>query len=100
MGTIAENGWDFSSFEDFGEWSAELAGIHKSSTLEKHRATLTKLAVIVEDLAGADTEESEPEPVIVVKKGKGKKVIAEVEEEKEEEGEEELYDPPVSPLIR
>ena len=94
MGRIADRGWDFSNFEDFGDWAMSLAGIHKSATLDKHRTTLHRLAVVIEDLARSEGEETEPETAAVAKKGKGKKK-APVVEEAEEEEEVVLYDPPV-----
>lgn len=96
MGKISDRGWDFSEFEDFGDWASSLAGIHKSSTLDKHRTTLHRLAVAVEDLARFEGDETEPEAAVVVKKGKEKKEAVEVEEEEEIV----LYDPPVRSLIR
>ena len=97
MGKIAPKGWNLSAYEDFSEWLGELAGIHKSSALDKHRATLARIVVVVEDLFAdlTDAEEMEPELPVVIKKGKGKKAAPPVEEEEETE----LYDLPVSVLI-
>src|ERR1700678_112738 len=93
MQRVASKGWDMYSYENFGDWAAELEGIHKSSTLDKHRNVLIRLGRYVSELGQSletDQEVTEPEARGTKAHGKGKR-SAEIEETEQVS----VYYPPV-----
>ena len=95
MERLTPQGWDMFSYEDLGDWASELEGVHRSSTLDKHRLTFVRLGDLV-TLLGRPLpveDKAEPESQGLTTRGKGKKTAATSVEETEEVL---LYDPPVS----
>ena len=95
MERLTPQGWDMFSYENLGNWASELEGVHRSSTLDKHRLTFVKLGDLVALLGRPLPVEDrvEPESQGVGTREKGKKAAAASVEKTEQVT---LYDPLVS----
>jgi hypothetical protein len=76
MAKLAPQGWNFTSFDNFSDWSDELGDAHTSSALSKHRSTLVCLSNSINELSNPlPTIQTlpEPDPTPSVTRAKGKK---------------------------
>jgi hypothetical protein len=76
MAKLAPQGWNFASFDNFSDWSDELADTHITSALSKHRSTLVRLSNSIDGLSNPlPTIQTlpEPDPTLPATRAKGKK---------------------------
>jgi hypothetical protein len=74
MAKLAPQGWNFSSFDNFSNWSDEVGDAHTSSALSKHQSTLIHLSNSIDELSNLlpiIQTLPEPDPTLSATRAKG-----------------------------